>query len=68
MTRDAMFMHTMALTQACGYTEGETMVSLVDFKKEIGLWHSIFASVLNGIHVVFVPPAVQALSSCKELW
>lgn len=28
VTRDAMFMHTVALTQACGYTEG-----LLDFSK-----------------------------------
>ena len=25
------------------YSLGEVMISLVDFKKEIGLWHSIFA-------------------------
>lgn len=63
VTRDSMFMHTVALTQSCGYTEGEVMISLVDFKKEIGLWHSIFASVLSGVHVVFVPPLVQATIS-----
>lgn len=59
VTRDAMFMHTVILTQTCGYTEGEVMLSIVDFKKDIGLWHSIFASILNGVHVVFIPPNVQ---------
>lgn len=67
VTRDAMFTHTMALTQACGYTEGETMISLVDFEKDIGLWHSVFASVLNGMHVVFLPPVVRTTSS-NDLW
>ena len=27
VTRDSMFMHTVALTQACGYTEGEFFFS-----------------------------------------
>lgn len=67
VTRDTMYMHTVALTQACGYQEGEVMVSVVDFKKEVGLWHTIFASVLNGVHVLFVPPAVQSSSPCTWL-
>lgn len=28
VTRDSMFMHTVALTQACGYTEGEFFFSV----------------------------------------
>uniref|UniRef100_A0A2K5CCX6 Disco interacting C n=1 Tax=Aotus nancymaae TaxID=37293 RepID=A0A2K5CCX6_AOTNA len=41
VTRTALLTHCQALTQACGYTEAETIVNVLDFKKDVGLWHGI---------------------------
>ncbi|XP_067935039.1 disco-interacting protein 2 homolog C-like isoform X2 [Watersipora subatra] len=51
----AMISHCRTLTQACCYTEGEVMVCVLDFRREMGLWHGILSSVFNGMHVIFVP-------------
>lgn len=59
ITRRAMISHSKALSNACKYTEGETMVCVLDFKREAGLWHSIQTSILNGMHVIFVPYALM---------
>lgn len=41
------------------------MVCLLDFKREVGLWHSVLTSVLNGIHVIFIPYALMKINpSC----
>lgn len=32
-----------SIITAMGYKEGETMVSVLDFKREAGLWHSVLA-------------------------
>ncbi|XP_046808733.1 disco-interacting protein 2 isoform X2 [Lucilia cuprina] len=61
VTRLAMMNHCRALTMACHYTEGETMVCVLDFKREVGLWHAVFTSVLNGMHVLFIPYALMKL-------
>ncbi|XP_055385630.1 disco-interacting protein 2 isoform X5 [Condylostylus longicornis] len=61
VTRQAMMNHCRALTMACHYTEGETIVCVLDFKREVGLWHAILTSVLNGMHVVFIPYALMKL-------
>ena len=58
VSRAAMIAHAKALTGACSYTEGDIMVSVLDFKREVGLWHSILSSILNGMHVVFIPYAL----------
>ncbi|CAB1326096.1 unnamed protein product, partial [Coregonus sp. 'balchen'] len=39
--RIALLTHCQALTQSCGYTEAETIVNVLDFKKDVGLWHGI---------------------------
>nr|XP_018897953.1 PREDICTED: disco-interacting protein 2 isoform X2 [Bemisia tabaci] len=62
VTRTAMLNHCRTLTQACGYTEGEVMVCVLDFKRETGLWHSVLTSVLNGMHVVFIPYALMKVN------
>ncbi|KAI1286480.1 Disco-interacting protein 2 [Halotydeus destructor] len=62
VSRAAMISHSRALTSACGYTEGDLMVSVLDFKREVGLWHSVLASVLNGMHVVFVPYSLMKVN------
>nr|CAD7439016.1 unnamed protein product [Timema bartmani] len=62
MTRAAMLAHCRTLTMACNYTEGENMVCVLDFKREVGLWHSALTSVLNGMHVVFIPYALMKVN------
>nr|XP_034170890.1 disco-interacting protein 2 isoform X5 [Osmia lignaria] len=62
VTRSAMLAHCRALTQACGYTEGENAVCVLDFKREVGLWHSTLTSILNGMHVIFIPYALMKVN------
>uniref|UniRef100_A0A8D2P2U4 Disco interacting protein 2 homolog B n=1 Tax=Zosterops lateralis melanops TaxID=1220523 RepID=A0A8D2P2U4_ZOSLA len=44
VSRVAMLAHCQALSQACNYSEGETIVNVLDFKKDAGLWHGILTS------------------------
>uniref|UniRef100_A0A2C9JSP8 DMAP1-binding domain-containing protein n=1 Tax=Biomphalaria glabrata TaxID=6526 RepID=A0A2C9JSP8_BIOGL len=53
--RSTMLCHCQTLTVAANYTEGEVMVCVLDFKREVGLWHGILCSVFNGMHVIFIP-------------
>ncbi|XP_063986647.1 disco-interacting protein 2 homolog A isoform X3 [Diachasmimorpha longicaudata] len=62
VTRAAMLSHCRALTMACGYTEGENAVCVLDFKREVGLWHSTLTSILNGMHVIFIPYALMKVN------
>uniref|UniRef100_A0A8R1E1A1 DMAP_binding domain-containing protein n=1 Tax=Caenorhabditis japonica TaxID=281687 RepID=A0A8R1E1A1_CAEJA len=62
VTRQAVFAHCRALTTAMEYKEDETMVCVVDFKREVGLWHAILASVFNGIKVIFVPYSLMKMN------
>lgn len=62
ITRRAMISHCRAISSACKYSEGETMVCVLDFKREAGLWHSVQTSILNGMHVIFVPYALMKLN------
>lgn len=62
VARAAMLSHCRMLTQACNYTEGENMVCVLDFKRETGLWHSVLTSILNGMHVVFIPYALMKVN------
>lgn len=57
-----MLAHCRMLSVACNYTEGEHMVCVLDFKRETGLWHAVLASVLNGMHVIFIPYALMKVS------
>ncbi|XP_050312382.1 disco-interacting protein 2 [Anthonomus grandis grandis] len=59
MNRASMVQHCRMLTMACNYTEGENMVCVLDFKREVGLWHSVLTSVLNGMHVIYIPYALM---------
>ncbi|XP_076441207.1 disco-interacting protein 2 homolog C-like isoform X3 [Babylonia areolata] len=54
-TRNTMVCHCRTLTVAANYTEGEVMVCVLDFKREVGLWHGILCSVFNGMHTIFIP-------------
>ncbi|VVC99772.1 unnamed protein product [Leptidea sinapis] len=62
ITRASMLAHCRMLSVACNYTEGEHMVCVLDFKRETGLWHAVLASVLNGMHVIFIPYALMKVS------
>uniref|UniRef100_A0A4W6BWV8 Disco interacting C n=1 Tax=Lates calcarifer TaxID=8187 RepID=A0A4W6BWV8_LATCA len=57
--RIAMLTHCQALTQSCSYTEAETIVNVLDFKKDVGLWH---ASVMNMMHVISIPYALMKVN------
>ncbi len=41
VTREQMLGHCQTLNVACQYTEGEYIVSVLDYKREFGLWHGI---------------------------
>ena len=58
-----MLAHARTLTLACNYTEGEIMVCVLDFKRDVGLWHGVLASVFNGMHVIFIPYALMKVST-----
>uniref|UniRef100_A0A3B3ZPD4 Uncharacterized protein n=1 Tax=Periophthalmus magnuspinnatus TaxID=409849 RepID=A0A3B3ZPD4_9GOBI len=66
VSKVAMLTHCQALTQACNYCEGETMVNVLDFKKEMGLWHGVLTAVMNRIHTISVPYAV--MKACPLSW
>uniref|UniRef100_A0AAY4EGC8 DMAP1-binding domain-containing protein n=1 Tax=Denticeps clupeoides TaxID=299321 RepID=A0AAY4EGC8_9TELE len=58
----AMLSHCHALTQACGYTEGETITNVLDFKRDAGLWHAVLASVMNRMHVISIPYSLMKVN------
>ena len=62
VSRAMMMTHCKALTASCCYTEGDIMVSVLDFKRDVGLWHSMLTSILNGMHVVFIPYSLMKVN------
>ncbi|KAL4646145.1 hypothetical protein GN956_G9206 [Arapaima gigas] len=66
VSKVAMLTHCQALTQACNYSEGETLINVVDFKKDIGLWHGVLTSVMNRMHTISVPYSV--MKACPLSW
>ena len=62
VSREAMLSHARSLATAMDYQTGESMICLVDFKREVGLWHSIITAVLCGLRVVFVPYSVMKIN------
>ncbi|XP_072307614.1 disco-interacting protein 2 homolog B-A isoform X1 [Eucyclogobius newberryi] len=66
VSKVAMLTHCQALTQACNYCEGETMVNVLDFKKDMGLWNGVLTAVMNRIHTISVPYAV--MKACPLSW
>ncbi|XP_053738211.1 disco-interacting protein 2 homolog C isoform X3 [Synchiropus splendidus] len=61
VTRVSMLAHCQTLTQSCCYTE-ETLVNVLDFKRDVGLWHAVLTSVMNMMHVVSVPYALMKVN------
>ncbi|XP_047669955.1 disco-interacting protein 2 homolog B-A-like isoform X2 [Tachysurus fulvidraco] len=66
VSKIAMLTHCQSLSQACNYCEGETLVNVLDFKKDMGLWHGVLTSVMNRIHTISVPYAV--MKACPLSW
>ncbi|XP_034001484.1 disco-interacting protein 2 homolog C-like [Trematomus bernacchii] len=62
VSRIALLAHCQALTQCCSYTEAETIVNVLDFKKDVGLWHGILTSVMNMMHVISVPYSLMKVN------
>ncbi|XP_034559173.1 disco-interacting protein 2 homolog C isoform X1 [Notolabrus celidotus] len=60
--RIAMLTHCQTLTQSCSYTEAETIVNVLDFKKDVGLWHAVLTSVMNMMHVISIPYALMKVN------
>ncbi|XP_072541487.1 disco-interacting protein 2 homolog A isoform X9 [Salminus brasiliensis] len=58
----AMLAHCHALTQACGYAEGETITNVLDFKRDAGLWHGVLTSVMNRMHVISIPYSLMKVN------
>ncbi|XP_041435188.1 disco-interacting protein 2 homolog A isoform X6 [Xenopus laevis] len=62
VSQAAMLAHCHALTQACGYSEAETLINVLDFKRDAGLWHSVLTSVMNRMHVISIPYALMKVN------
>ncbi|XP_056389227.1 disco-interacting protein 2 homolog A isoform X6 [Hyla sarda] len=62
VSQSAMLAHCHALTQACGYSEAETLINVLDFKRDAGLWHAVLTSVMNRMHVVSIPYALMKVN------
>ena len=43
-------------------TPDETLVCVVDFKREFGLWHAVLAATYVGMRVVFVPYSLTKMN------
>ncbi|XP_056277810.1 disco-interacting protein 2 homolog C isoform X2 [Pseudoliparis swirei] len=60
--RISLLTHCQTLTQSCSYTEAETIVNVLDFKKDVGLWHAVLTSVMNMTHVISIPYALMKVN------
>uniref|UniRef100_A0A671WSD0 Disco-interacting protein 2 homolog Cb n=1 Tax=Sparus aurata TaxID=8175 RepID=A0A671WSD0_SPAAU len=58
VTRIALLTHCQALTQSCSYTEAETIVNVLDFKKDVGLWHGILTT--KGLRADVICPCASS--------
>ncbi len=66
VTREQMLSHCQTLNVACQYTEGEVVVCVLDFKREFGLWHGIQSTLLNGMHMLYVPYSIMKIN--PSIW
>ncbi|KAF0046508.1 hypothetical protein F2P81_000141 [Scophthalmus maximus] len=42
--------------------KAETIVNVLDFKKDVGLWHAVLTSVMNMMHVISIPYALMKVN------
>ncbi|CAF88295.1 unnamed protein product, partial [Tetraodon nigroviridis] len=40
----------------------ETIVNVLDVKKDVGLWHAVQTSVMNMLHIISVPYALMKVN------
>jgi acyl-CoA synthetase (AMP-forming)/AMP-acid ligase II len=66
VTRDQMLSHCQTLNVACQYSESEYVVCVLDYKREFGLWHGIQSSILNGMHMIYVPYSIMKIN--PSIW
>ena len=66
VTREQMLSHCQTLNAACQYAEGELVVCVLDFKREFGLWHGVQSTLLNGMHMLYVPYSVMKVN--PSIW
>ncbi|KAK2509727.1 hypothetical protein MC885_020993 [Smutsia gigantea] len=62
VSHTSLLVQCQALTQACGYSEAETLTNVLDFKRDAGLWHGVLTSVLNRMHVISIPYALMKVN------
>ncbi|XP_048202013.1 disco-interacting protein 2 homolog A isoform X4 [Perognathus longimembris pacificus] len=62
VSHESLLAQCRALTQACGYSEAETLTNVLDFKRDAGLWHGVLTSVMNKMHVVSIPYALMKVN------
>ncbi|XP_069887003.1 disco-interacting protein 2 homolog A-like isoform X3 [Dipodomys merriami] len=62
VSHESLLAQCQALTQACGYSEAETLTNVLDFKRDAGLWHGVLTSVMNKMHVVSIPYALMKVN------
>ncbi|KAJ3592313.1 hypothetical protein NHX12_007441 [Muraenolepis orangiensis] len=62
VSHSSMLAHCQTLSQACGYTEAETITNVLDFKREAGLWHGVLTSVMNRMHVISIPYSLMKVN------
>ncbi|CAF0720628.1 unnamed protein product [Rotaria sp. Silwood1] len=63
---EQLFVHTQTLVNACKYSSTDICLCCVDFKRQIGLWHTIHANILSGMQVIFIPTSI--LKSQPSSW
>ncbi|KAL3076785.1 hypothetical protein niasHS_011522 [Heterodera schachtii] len=61
-SRQAMLAHSRAIGLAAGFKEYETMVCVVDFRREVGLWFAVIGAILHGMRVHFVPYSLMKVN------
>uniref|UniRef100_A0A1I8B4H9 AMP-dependent synthetase/ligase domain-containing protein n=1 Tax=Meloidogyne hapla TaxID=6305 RepID=A0A1I8B4H9_MELHA len=62
VSRQSMLAHARSLCLALNYKEGQTLICVLDFKRESGLWHSCIAAIYAGMRVVFVPYSLMKIN------
>ncbi|PAV86258.1 hypothetical protein WR25_16789 [Diploscapter pachys] len=62
VSRQTVVAHCKALVNALEYKQNETLVCVVDFKREFGLWHAVLAATYVGMRVVFVPYSLTKMN------
>lgn len=65
VSRSAMFAHCRAITAAMGYREGDTMVCVLDFKKDVGFWHAVLTVRIRLIDLVVTPSSNHVVLLCS---